>query len=177
VVGINTAIISTSGSNAGIGFAVPADQLRPVVDRILRDDRIKDGKRPDGGWLGASVVQTPPQLMNDDDYDQSSAAAATSKKSSLLYTKTWVASVEPGSPASREGIVPLRILKDSGRVELGDAIVAVAGNEVATWEELQTELQDRVTGEKVALTLENVAGDRRVVYVTLEDKPSKKGRD
>lgn len=39
VVGINTAIITTSGSNAGIGFAVPADQLRDLVDRIIEKDR------------------------------------------------------------------------------------------------------------------------------------------
>ena len=39
-------IITKSGSNAGIGFAVPADQLRPAVDKIIRDDHIENGERP-----------------------------------------------------------------------------------------------------------------------------------
>merc|ERR1712194_121774 len=51
VVGINTAIITTSGSSAGIGFAVPSDQIRPVVERILQKDRIESGQRPNQGWL------------------------------------------------------------------------------------------------------------------------------
>jgi S1-C subfamily serine protease len=80
--------------------------------------------------------------------------------------------VEPDSPAGRAGIVPIRIL-ETGVVELGDAIVAVAGNDVSTWEELQNQLKDRVTGENVALTLENANGQRRVVYVVLEDNPQK----
>merc|ERR1712137_532062 len=56
VVGINTAIITTSGSSAGIGFAVPSDQIQPVVQRILQKDQIENGVRPNMGWLGISVV-------------------------------------------------------------------------------------------------------------------------
>jgi S1-C subfamily serine protease len=152
VVGINTAIITTSGSNAGIGFAVPADQLTLVVDRMIREDRILGGERPERGWLGITVV--------------------TQKGSnSTLFENNWVTRVEKGSPAEEAGIRPIRIL-DNARLEWGDAVVNVGGNEVTNYEELQTELVDRVKGEQVALTLENAEGEKRVVYVTLGERPS-----
>jgi S1-C subfamily serine protease len=151
VVGINTAIITTSGSNAGIGFAVPSDQLSSLVDRMIRRDRIEKGERPDGGWLGVSIVKQ-------------------SSTNSTIGRKNWVKDVVADSPASEGGIRPIRILETSV-IEWGDAIVAVGGNDVTNFEELLAELVDRAKGEKVALTLEDVGGERRVVYVTLTQKP------
>ena len=151
VVGINTAIITTSGSNAGIGFAVPSDQVRPAVDRILRKDRAGAGKRPNQGWLGVSIV------------DQG-------KTDSVLSQKNWVATVDIQSPAIEAGITPLRIL-DSGVIRLGDAIVAVGFNEVNGRDGLRKELEGRVQGEQIALTLEDSDGKRRVVYVVLTARP------
>lgn len=154
VIGINTAIITTSGSNAGIGFAVPADQLTLVVDRMIREDRILGGVRPDRGWLGITVV--------------------TQKGSnSTIFEKNWVTGVEKGSPAEEAGIRSIRILDNGARLEWGDAVVNVGGNDVANYEELQAQLVERVKGEQVALTLENAEGERRVVYVTLGERPSR----
>jgi S1-C subfamily serine protease len=150
VVGINTAIITTSGSNAGIGFAVPADQLRPVVDRIIQQDRVASGERRDSGWLGVSIVR---QSGN-----------------STLMSNNWIAEVAEGSPAELAGIRPLRI-QQNGTVELGDAIVAVSSNKVLSFDELQVELEDRAKGEQIALTVEDAAGEKRVVYITLGQKP------
>jgi S1-C subfamily serine protease len=152
VIGINTAIITTSGSSAGIGFAVPADQLNLVVDRIIREDRILNGKRPDRGWLGISVV---------------SQKGSNSK----LFDKNWVTNVDPGSPAAEAGIRPIRII-DGARLEFGDAIVNVGGNDISSYESLQAQLVERVKGEQVALTLENEQGDKRVAYVRLGARPT-----
>ena len=41
VIGINTMIISTSGSFAGIGFAIPIDSIRKGVDKIINEDIMK----------------------------------------------------------------------------------------------------------------------------------------
>jgi serine protease Do len=49
VIGINTALISPTGGNVGIGFAIPADQARPVVDALRR------GQRPQRGYIGVSL--------------------------------------------------------------------------------------------------------------------------
>jgi S1-C subfamily serine protease len=166
VVGINTAIVTTSGSSAGIGFAVPSDQIQPVVEEIVRKDRLENTDLASRqGWLGVSVVGQP-------------GIGTTTTKTMANETEadtlsTWVCKVEPNSPANEAGIRPLRIITDAASIVYGDAIVAIGGNEVSTLHDIQKQLQDRVVGEKLALTLEDSAGERRVVYVTLCSKPEK----
>ena len=150
VVGVNTAIVSTSGSNAGIGFAIPSDQVKPVVEKIILNDRSTSRGK---GWLGVKIVE---QQQNGN---------------STLSEKNWIAAVETNSPGERAGIQAIQI-KDSASVLYGDAIVAIGGNNVPTFAELQEELKGRVVGENVAITLENARGERRVVYVQLEANPS-----
>jgi len=169
VVGINTAIITTSGSSAGIGFAVPADQLQPAVQRIIWNDRQEQqaqGGRKAQGWLGVSILRQPVVDVEKDDSNTTSISIPLAK------LQNWVVNVERNSPASDAGIRPLLIMPDAGGVVYGDAIVAVGGNEVKTLQDLQTELSTRVVGEQLALTVEDASGDRRVVYVTLSKKPS-----
>jgi serine protease Do len=49
VIGINTALISPTGGNIGIGFAIPAEQARPVIDALRK------GQRPQRGYIGVSL--------------------------------------------------------------------------------------------------------------------------
>ncbi|MDT9599070.1 Do family serine endopeptidase [Sphingosinicella rhizophila] len=49
VVGINTALISPTGGNVGLGFAIPAEQARPVIDALRK------GERPQRGYIGVSL--------------------------------------------------------------------------------------------------------------------------
>mmetsp|Transcript_15903 Transcript_15903/g.36818 ORF Transcript_15903/g.36818 Transcript_15903/m.36818 type:complete len:506 (+) Transcript_15903:52-1569(+) len=170
VVGINTAIITTSGSSAGIGFAIPSDQIRPVVERILQKDRIENGLRPNQGWLGISVVRQEVTIPEANASASSSVNGTNCTMTNLAKTKNWVAEVVRNSPAESAGIAPL-VLSSNGSVEYGDAIVAVGGNEVADFEELRTELEKCVVGEQIAITLQDAEDKRRVVYATLERKP------
>jgi len=172
VVGINTAIITTSGSSAGIGFAVPADQIQPDVKRIIQNDRIENGQRPNQGWLGISVVRQDISTMAKYQNTTSSNSTTASTSIPLAKLNNWVGKVERNSPAYDAGIRSLVISSD-GIVEYGDAIVALGGNEVTNFDELQTELESRVVGEQVALTVQDAEDKRRVVYVTLSRKPEK----
>ncbi|OWT74420.1 MULTISPECIES: S1C family serine protease [unclassified Achromobacter] len=56
VVGINTAIYSQSGGSLGIGFAVPIDTARAVMDEIIRTGQVKRG------WLGVEPQDLTPEL-------------------------------------------------------------------------------------------------------------------
>jgi Do/DeqQ family serine protease len=56
IVGINTAIFSQSGGSVGIGFAVPANMVRAVIDAARRGGHVM---RP---WLGASAQAVTPEL-------------------------------------------------------------------------------------------------------------------
>ena len=56
VVGINTAIFSSGGGNIGIGFAIPIDQARAIVDQLKEKGKVTRG------WLGVSIQSVTPEL-------------------------------------------------------------------------------------------------------------------
>src|ERR1700757_2297049 len=84
VVGINTAIVAPSGGNVGIGFAVPINMARQVMDQLTRYGEIKRGR------IGVAIQDLTPDI-----------AQALGTK----YTQgAVIARVEPGSPAERAGL-------------------------------------------------------------------------
>lgn len=84
VVGINTAITSPSGGNIGIGFAIPINMARQVMEALLSEGRVIRG------YLAI--------LPQDVDEDLARALRLKSTKGSL------VAEVTPGGPADKAGI-------------------------------------------------------------------------
>ena len=84
VIGINTAIFSPTGGNVGIGFAIPAEQAKPVIETLRRGGKIKRG------YLGVGI-----QPMTDD----IAAGLGLPKNVGEI-----VARVEPGEAAARAGI-------------------------------------------------------------------------
>jgi serine protease Do len=84
VVGINTALISPTGGNVGIGFAIPAEQARPVIEALRK------GERPQRGYIGVSL-----QGLDED----IAASLGIPKNQGEL-----IRSVTAGGPAARAGI-------------------------------------------------------------------------
>ena len=84
VVGINTALISPTGGNVGIGFAIPAEQVRPVVDALRRGQRVRRG------YIGVG-------LQNIDE-GVAAALGIERNRGELIRTVT------PGGPADRAGV-------------------------------------------------------------------------
>jgi serine protease Do len=56
VIGIDTAIFSPSGGSVGIGFAIPSDAVRNVVDQLREHGRVERG------WLGVQMQEITPAL-------------------------------------------------------------------------------------------------------------------
>jgi serine protease Do len=56
LIGVNTAILSPSGGSLGIGFAVPSNMARSVMDQIIRTGKVVRG------YLGVSVQDITPEL-------------------------------------------------------------------------------------------------------------------
>jgi serine protease Do len=56
LVGINTAILSRTGGNHGVGFAVPSNQARYVMDALIKDGKVARG------FLGVSIQDVTPEL-------------------------------------------------------------------------------------------------------------------
>ncbi len=59
LVGINTAILSRSGGNQGIGFAVPVNLARYVLDRLVADGKVTRG------YLGVMIQSVTPELAKE----------------------------------------------------------------------------------------------------------------
>jgi serine protease Do len=85
VVGINTAIFSRSGGYMGIGFAIPSNMARSVVQSLIQDGRVIRG------WLGVSIQDLTPGLAENFGYDGDQGAL--------------VAEVQPKSPAADAGLL------------------------------------------------------------------------
>lgn len=52
VIGINFAIISPTGNNIGIGFAVPSSIAKPIIEQLMKDGKVHHG------WIGVAVQST-----------------------------------------------------------------------------------------------------------------------
>ncbi len=84
VIGVNTAIYSPTGGSVGLGFAIPSNTARAVIDQLKQDGRISRG------WLGVQI-----QNVSED----AASAVGLKKPRGAL-----VAAVVPGSPAARAGV-------------------------------------------------------------------------
>lgn len=135
LIGINTAIYSTSGAYAGIGFAVPVDTVNRIVPQLIRHGRVI---RP---GLGVSI------------FDDSVTRR-------LGLEGVLVRNVAEGSAAEKAGIQPTRSDGQGGYV-LGDLIVAVDGKPVENTTDLYRLLDTRSVGDRVELTIQR--GTRELV--------------
>ena len=84
LIGINTAILSHSGGNQGIGFAIPINQARHVMDEIVQNGHVTRG------WLGATIQDVTPALAKGFGLDKAEGVA--------------ISDVAPDSPAAQAGL-------------------------------------------------------------------------
>src|SRR5439155_5211572 len=84
LVGINTAILSRSGGNQGIGFAIPANLTRDVMTSLVKDGRVTRG------YLGVMIQDVTPALAKEFKLKEGSGAL--------------VGDVTPNSPAEKAGL-------------------------------------------------------------------------
>jgi Do/DeqQ family serine protease len=86
LVGINTQILSTTGGNIGIGFAIPANMARHVMNELRTEGRVRRGQ------LGVTIQPVTSELAES--FGLKNVGGAL------------VSSVEPGSAAERAGLEP-----------------------------------------------------------------------
>ena len=137
LIGVNTAIYSPSGAYAGIGFAVPVDEVNRVVPQLIRNGKlIKPG-------IGASL-----------------ADARLVKR--LGIEGILVLSVEPGGAAHAAGIRPTK--QYGNEIVLGDIIQGIAGAKVTNYDDIRTELERYSVGDEVVV---NIVRDGQPMDLTL----------
>jgi S1-C subfamily serine protease len=143
LIGMNTAIYSPSGTSAGIGFAIPVDEINRVAPQIIA----QKGRVSHPG-LGAEYV--PDQV--------------TAKQ--LALTGVVILNVNPGGPADKAGLQPTT-RDDNDDVQFGDLITAVDGKSVQKISDLDAALDAHKIGDTVTLSMER-DGKKQDVKVTLE---------
>jgi putative serine protease PepD len=155
IIGVNTAIISPSGSSSGIGFAVPVDTVRRISADLITYGR------PQTPWLGASGLSLS-------DSPQLSEALDLNTDAGIL-----VIQVVPGSPAAKAGLRGATREYTVGNYRVpggGDVIVAIDGRNLDRMEQLSSAIKERKAGARVTLTL--LRGGRKIdLPVVLELSP------
>lgn len=142
LIGVNTAIFSPSGASAGIGFAIPVDEVNRIVPRLIRDGRMV---RPSLGLTGGG-----PEINR---------ALGLPKGVALVR-------VQRNGPAARAGLKPFT-RGDNGIVP-GDVITAVDDEPVETMDDMLTVLERLEPGNSCTLTVWR-AGTKRKLAVTLAE--------
>ena len=150
LIGVNTAILSPSGTSGGIGFAVPVDTVNRIVPQIISQGSV------DQMTIGAAVNDVIQNRL------------ARQKLNGAL-----VLGIEPGSPAEAAGLIPTR--RASEGIIAGDLITHVNGKKVDGAEEFLAALQRYRPGDTVKLTVLRDSGDqtRRAVEIPVTVKAAR----
>ena len=101
LVGINSAILSRTGGNIGIGFAIPVNMVKGVMDQLIKYGQVKRGV------LGVNIYNVTPDIAKEFGLTQTSGAL--------------VAGVVQGSAAERAGVKTRDLITSINGVTMKDA--------------------------------------------------------
>ena len=134
VVGINTAIIAPGAGSIGIGFAIPSNQAKIVINQLIEFGETKRG------WLGVRIQEVTKEIAEIEGLEKPQGAL--------------VASVSDGSPAKRAGLKPGDIILDFDNKKVNtmrDLPKLVALSEVGKSVEIKVWREKRLITKKVIL--------------------------
>jgi serine protease Do len=98
VVGINTAIVSKSGGYMGIGFAIPVNMAKQVMDSLISKGKVTRG------WLGVGIQNLSEDLARSFDYPSTEGAL--------------VGQVDPDGPSKKAGLQQGDIITHLGKEKI-----------------------------------------------------------
>ena len=133
LIGVTTAIVSPSGTNAGVGFAIPVDTVNRVVPELIRS-----GRAP---TAGIGII-----------------AASESLTAQAGVEGVVIVRAISGSPAERAGLQGV----NPGTGAVGDVIVAVGDQNVRKLSDLTRALEKVPLPGKVQLTVMRNGAERKV---------------
>ncbi len=140
MIGINTMIYSSSGSNAGIGFAVPASTARRVVSDLLQYGKVRRGA------IQASLVQMSRAIA---DYARLDISQGILVSETTRGGNADKAGIKGGTQAVRYGNSRNARTFYIG----GDIIVGIDGVQVATYSDYYSMLENKRPGDTVTVTI------------------------
>lgn len=155
VIGINSAIQSTTGEFTGVGFSIPSKTFSKIVPKLIEEEQYKHP------WIGISGRDVDPDLAKIRNLD--------SAKGFLVIT------VVDDSPAQKAGLLGVSETKEIDGKEYpinGDIVVSVDSKEVRKISDILTHLQrEKSVGEEMEL---GIIRDGKLIFLTiiLHERPS-----
>lgn len=160
IIGINTAILSPSGTNAGIGFAIPSSTAKPIIEKL------KIGEKIQRGWIGVAIDKVRE--------DVAKTLGLSSEEGAI------VVSVNESGPAKEAGVKPGDIiLKFNGQPVKDDAglVKAVAGSGIGKAAEMVVwrPNEDGSGGKEVTIKIKVADREKAMAdgQLDTDDVPSK----
>ena len=150
LIGINTAIFSRTGGYQGIGFAVPSNMVRLIMDQLIQQGKVTRG------WVGVTIQELTPELASEFGLKRSNGAL--------------VSDVAKDSPAAKAGILRGDIILEFNGKEVKD--VSSLRNMVAQ-SKSGTEISMKILRSGKEFTVKIVIKElpREVAEVTTDQMP------
>jgi S1-C subfamily serine protease len=155
VIGINAQIRSTNGTAEGVGFAIPIDTARRALEQLLRTGKVSYA------YVGITSQDVTPGMARTFGF--------ATRRGAL------VAKVEPDTPAARAGLRGGTHVEDYNGLQVslgGDVIVRIGNRPVASAQDVSRAMNAFKVGQRVAFTVLRGGTARRVVQVTLTERPA-----
>jgi len=154
VIGINEQIASSSGSNSGVGFAIPVTSIRYSLDQLKADGKV------DYAYLGVTSESLYPQLAEHLDLDTEAGALITD-----------VVNDSPADDAGLKGSTGEDTFQLQRVKTGGDVVIAVDGKPVIANSDLSELVAAHKPGDSVTLDILR-DGRKESVDVTLGSRPA-----
>lgn len=159
MIGINTAIFSPTGASVGIGFAIPVDTAKRVLQDLIEKGHYSYP------WLGASLMTLSPGFAE---------ALKLPVRSGAMLVE-----VVPGGPVGRAGL-----RGGDKRAQIGNSIIVVGGDVIVKLNGKPIEDADSVIreirrlrpGDRIRLQVIHWNGGSDTVSVTLGEQPKRRRR-
>ncbi len=151
LIGVNTAIISPGGGSAGVGFAVPVDEVNKIVPQLIRNGRIMGTEIEGLTYLSDQIT------------------------ASLRLKGVMISRVRPGSEAEAAGLEGVKQSR-RGSTLIGDLIQSCDGVETNRTVDLEAALRKKKPGEEAVLIVMGRDGTKRTVKIPVSAPQSKAER-
>ncbi|MFY9300599.1 MAG: trypsin-like peptidase domain-containing protein [Candidatus Nitrosotenuis sp.] len=152
VIGINTAIQSTTGEFSGVGFAVPSNTIKRIVPSLIEKGTFEHP------WLGVSGISVTPDIAKQ---------LGLAKN----YKGVFVTIVVGDGPAQKAGLQEATY-SANGQIKGGDVIIALDGHEIRDIDDLIIYLSDnKSVGDDIMLKV-NRNNEIIEIRAVLEPRPS-----
>jgi S1-C subfamily serine protease len=137
LIGMNTSIYSQSGSSAGVGFAVPVNTIKRVVEQIIKYGKVSQP--------GLGIIPLPERY-----YRYLGLCGSTSPREKCNSRGLVIGQVLPHSGAEKAGLRGMKLTDSSA--EIGDIITSVDGKTVENLDDLLSLLENKNAGDSVKVS-------------------------